>query len=308
MCAPFRLKYSFGEFRLFAVSFHAAHLKMHFTELGDDPSAVALPFADVPEIQAAVVRSHPVRQALPVLTHVAGAIRYVPTQYRRFFIDLSGTFDGYLKKFSGKTRSTLQRKVRKFKDASGTDPLWTDYSSPGQIGDFWAVAQEVSRKSYQHKLLDSGLPDTEAFRAGAAELARQNAVLAAILWFQGKPAAYLYCPAEKGILFYDYLGYDPAFAELSAGTVLQYLALEKLFSEQRFRLFDFTEGEGPHKELLATGSVQCADIFFFRPTLRNKFLLRLHMGLGRASRTAVRISERLGIKRRLKNFIRRRSG
>ena len=52
-------------------------------------------------------------------------------------------------------------------------------------------------------------------------LAAEDRVRAWLLEIGGVPAAYLYCPAESDTLLYQYVGHDPAFAELSPGSVLQ---------------------------------------------------------------------------------------
>jgi len=36
-----------------------------------------------------------------------------------------------------------------------------------------------------------------------------------------------------------YTGFDPQFAHLHAGTVLTYMLLERLFTDQRFKIYDF---------------------------------------------------------------------
>jgi hypothetical protein len=51
--------------------------------------------------------------------------------------------------------------------------------------------------------------------------------------------------------------------------VLQLEAMRELMAERKFRLFDFTEGEGQHKRLFATGGVDCVDLLLMRPTLAN---------------------------------------
>ena len=52
----------------------------------------------------------------------AKALRYVVKQYNRRFIDLRDDFDGYMGKFSRKTRSALRRKLRKF-ETSNVDQI-----------------------------------------------------------------------------------------------------------------------------------------------------------------------------------------
>jgi CelD/BcsL family acetyltransferase involved in cellulose biosynthesis len=101
------------------------------------------------------------------------------------------------------------------------------------------------------------------------ELAARDAMRGWILFLDGRPASYLYAPSDGATLIYAYLGYDPQFADLSAGAVLQIEAMRALMEERRFRLFDFTEGEGQHKKLFATGEVECVDLLLVRPTAGN---------------------------------------
>ena len=50
-------------------------------------------------------------------------------------------------------------------------------------------------------------------------------------------------------------------------------ALRLLFAEQRFRYFDFTEGDGAHKALFGTHSVACCSFLLLRRTAANRALL-----------------------------------
>ncbi len=90
----------------------------------------------------------------------------------------------------------------------------------------------------------------------------------------------------------------------SVGTVLQWLALESLFEENEFRFFDFTEGQSEHKKLFATHSVQCANVFFLRSNLRNKFLLHSQKAFDDFSKSIGDMLHHLGIKTMVKKLIR----
>ena len=125
-----------------------------------------------------------------------------------------------------------------------------------------------------------------------------------ILFHQDRPVSYLYCPIDNGVLIYAFLGYDPEYMNLSAGTVLQWLALEYLFEERSFRFFDFTEGESEHKKLFATHSVQCANVFFLRSNLRNKFLLHSQKAFDDFSKFAGNALHQLGIKTMVRKLMR----
>ncbi len=194
--------------------------------------------------------------------------------YPRSYASLQDGYDAYLAQFSAKTRSTLRRKVRKLAEVSGGTLDLRSYTAPEQVEDFYRHARAVSASTYQERLLASGLPEGEAALAAMRDLAARDAMRGWILFLDGRPISYLYAPAEGDILLYAYLGYDPDFADLSPGTVLQLEAMRQLMTERRFRMFDFTEGDGQHKRQFATGAVDCVDLLLLRPTFRNRALGR----------------------------------
>jgi CelD/BcsL family acetyltransferase involved in cellulose biosynthesis len=197
---------------------------------------------------------------------------FVRARYPRSYASLQGSFDDYLAHFSAKTRSTLRRKQRKLAERSGGQLDLRSYHWPDQVEDFYRHARAVSAATYQERLLGAGLPEGEASLATMRDLAACGALRGWLLFLGGRPISYLYAPAEGDIVIYAYLGYDPEFADLSPGTVLQLEALRELMVERRFRMFDFTEGDGQHKRQFATGAVQCVDLLLLRPTLRNRAL------------------------------------
>lgn len=306
---PTPLNFLFGEIPLFSVTFPSLVLDVHFTKLPSDPLEPRPPFEKFSSgLEALFIRSHPVERELPRLALLPQSIRYVPIQYRHYYIDLQGSFSDYLKKFSAKSRSTLNRKMRKFAEFSGGKICWREFCYPEEMEDFHRLAREVSKKTYQERLLDAGISDSDRFRQKIADLATRDLLRAYILFYGERPIAYLCCPAREDILLYQYTGYDPEFQSWSPGTILQYLTLERLFAEGRFRLLDLNEGEGPHKEFFSTGSIQCANIYYFRRTLRNLVLLLLHTGLFTFSGATVKVLDSLGLKTRIKNFFRSKAG
>jgi CelD/BcsL family acetyltransferase involved in cellulose biosynthesis len=202
----------------------------------------------------------------------AGLIPFVRQSYQRCYAGLDGGYDAYLAGFSAKTRSTLKRKLRRFADRSGGAIDARAYATPEAMEDFYRHARAVSAKTYQERLLGAGLPEGREALEAMRTLARRDAVRAWLLFLDGEPVSYLYAPAEGDTLLYAYLGYDPAFADLSPGTVLQLEAMRDLMTENRFRLFDFTEGEGQHKRLFSTGRIDCVDLLLLRPTLANRLI------------------------------------
>jgi CelD/BcsL family acetyltransferase involved in cellulose biosynthesis len=214
------------------------------------------------------------------------------------------SFDEYKNKFSSKTRSTLNRKVRKYAEYCGGGISWRTYTTPDEMHEFYELARAVSRITYQEKLLDAGLPESREFRDEMGRRAQQGQVRGFILFHQNRPVSYLYCPINNGVLIYAFLGYDPDYMSYSVGTVLQWLALQHLFEERCFRFFDFTEGQSEHKKLFATDSVQSANVFFLRSNLRNAFLLHSQRAVDRLSKLIGDKLDQIGLKSKITKITR----
>jgi CelD/BcsL family acetyltransferase involved in cellulose biosynthesis len=303
---PIRLRYRLGSITLYRLPLLFAVYDEHFSRIEGDAGALAPPFDRWgPEVKGALVMSHPVTAPLPRVALTPDAIRYVPGRIERHYLDLGGTFEAYLAKFSSKTRSTLKKKVRRFAERSGGTIDWREFSRPGEGREFHRLARIVAEKTYQEHLLDAALPADEAF---AAELDVEVAAGRArgwILFLDQAPIAYLYSPIHDGAVIYEHLGYDPAHRDLSAGTVLQYLVLERLFAEGGFSVFDFTEGGGQHKEMFATGKVEVADLYYFRRNLASLGIVGAHLAAATATRTAISTLDRLQLRDQLRRWLRR---
>lgn len=261
---------------------------------------------DIQDADGYAVWAQPIAEELPVTGRRNGTIIYVPHQYDRYYVDLSGTYEGYLSKFSAKSRSTLKRKIRKFAELSGGTIDWREFRTPAAMDEFFRLARGVSEETYQERLLDAGLPSSPAFLSSMRALAERDSVRAYLLFLQGKPLAYLYCPLQRSTLEYQYLGYVPSHAQLSPGTVLQSLALEALFKEGAHRVFDFTGGEGDHKRFFSTNSVRCADLLVLKRTPRLSAAVMLHRSAAAASDAAGALLDRFGLKARIRRLLRGR--
>jgi hypothetical protein len=269
-------------------------------DIGDMPE----PPAELDGVDGYVVWSQPLNTRLPILSLRRRAVVYVPQQYRRFSIQLSGNFEQYMATFSGRTRSGIRRKLRRFAEASGGGINWRAYRTPTQISLFFPLARKVSSKTYQERLLKIGFPAGPEFLASVLTLSKNDRVRAYILFLNNNPVSYLYCRVKDKIVTYDYHGYDPAYGKLSPGTVLQILALQDLFAEQRFTTFDFTEGEGPHKERFSTGHRLCADVYVIRRRAVPISLVMFHHAVNAASASAGILLGQMKLKSPLKRLLR----
>lgn len=311
---PMRFRFQLGENQFYARTLDTAVYQRRFLDIvatGEDPTSLALPLDRFGgQVAAYVALSHPIDKPLPILQQEPQAIRYASHQYRRGYVQVAGTFDDYLKGMSSNRRNQLKRKVKKFKERAGALAL-EEFKDEAGLAVFHREARQVSVKTYQEKLFKKGLLDTPDFLADMAARGRNHRgdqgkaqARGYLLRLEGKAVAYLYAVIDDGFLTYDFVGFDPEYADLSPGNVLQYLILERVFTDHTCEVFDFGEGESQYKDFFATHTVQCADIYWFPRDPRGYALAASQAGLFYLSRGIVQTLDRLGIKKRVKQLLR----
>ena len=300
-----RMKIALGGLMLFPVHFRAAVYTGTPLDLPADPdSRPPKPAPASRDIRGDLINSHPVERKIPRITFRRGCIRYSASQYRRFQIDLEGTFENYMARFRHSSRNKFMRWVRRWERHCGGRSDWREYRRPSEMMEFHRLAREISHKTYQEKLCDAGMPDGEAFVEQLRERAGNDEVRGYILFDGPKPVAYHYCSVWRDILVGERQGYDPDYRALSPGHVLLLLTLEHHFSSRVFRVFDFGRGEFRHKETFATGYVRCADIYYFRPTLSNAALVLAHTALNWSWCAAAGVLNLLRLREPLRRMVR----
>jgi CelD/BcsL family acetyltransferase involved in cellulose biosynthesis len=300
------LAYRLGEMALFELTLRGMADRSHFSRR-EPLTEIPRPPAELQTERFVFYPRYPLAFTPRAFAHVGRWIAYTPYTYPNYYVDLkrTGSFDAYLRGFSSKTRSTLQRKVKKFSAASGGEIRFAAYRTAAEMSEFLRQAATLSARTYQERVLGIGLPQDERFRKEALELAGREGARGFLLSLQGKPVAYVFCYCGDRVMTYDYVGYDPDAAPLSPGTVLQYLLLQRLFDEGSVDIFDFTEGEGPQKQLFATDRRDCASTYYLRHSLRHALLLRSHHALNGLGQRAGSLLERLRLKAAVRNLIRR---
>jgi CelD/BcsL family acetyltransferase involved in cellulose biosynthesis len=233
------------------------------------------------------------------MTQAGGMIAFVRQRYTRYYADLTIGHDGWLATLSPNARSGMKRKAKKIAAASGGTLDVRRFRTPDDMTVFHDIARRISARTYQEKLLGSGLPDDAGFLRHMYSMAAADAVRGWLLYIAGEPAAYLYCPIADGTVRYDYVGHDPAFNELSPGSVLQMEAMRDLYADGGagggLKRFDFTEGEGQHKRQFATGGVACLDLLLLRPSLVNQLTIVALGSFDRTTALGKKLTQKLGL-------------
>ena len=296
------IDFTIGSRRLLAVPRNLATVKFSL----EDILAGSLPAMGDSETAADGLRvlSVPQEHVDALLGHFPDHLAGGRQDYPRHYVDMAGSYEDYLARFSGKTRSTLKRKQRKLAKECGDGYEVTEHRTPAELEAFLDAAIPLSAKTYQVRLLDAGLPETPEARQSMLAKAERGDMRCFLLSAEGAPIAYLTLPVEGQTLVYAYLGYDPEWARLSPGTVLQMEALERLFAENRFRYFDFTEGDGGHKAMFGTDSVECASFVLLRKTIANRTLLGAREAFDAAVSGARTLAEKSGALSRVRGLLR----
>jgi len=297
------IRFILGEKPLFQVNLPMLRCESHFTQWPAGlPTCIRWDRVP-PRVQGVLLRSCPIEDDLPRLSRVGQAIRYVPQQYPRFFADLTLGWPGYLDHFTPAAIKGIRYEVRRFARLHGL-AMPRSFRRPEEMAEFYRLARAVSRTTYQERLLRCGLPEGEAFEEQLRQRAQADEVRGFVLMDGQRPVAYSYCLHINGLVLSQFLGYDSAYARLSPGTVLMFGVMEHLLAEGRCRLFDFGQGFSQYKKLFSTGSTRCADVYYLRRTLKNALLVRLHSGMDCLSTHAGNVLHRIGLKTKLKKWLR----
>lgn len=265
---PVPLKFEIGARTLMEIQRSLARVPLTLEEAREGRLPVLPPLER--EAHGYSVTSLPEDRQHAMIYASGGMLPFVRQRYTRYFLDFGIGFDAWFGGLSSNARQGLKRKAKKIAAESGGQLDIRRFRAPDELEAFHDVARRISLRTYQERLLGSGLPDSLEFMHEMLALGAADRARAWLLHIAGEPAAYLYCPVVGDTVIYAHVGHDPAFNDLSPGAVLQLEAMRDLFAENRFGRFDFTEGEGQHKRQFATGGVACVDLLLLRPSLVNR--------------------------------------
>ena len=185
------------------------------------------------------LRSVPERLVPGILQQGNSAVVYPFYHYDRCWVATEGDFDVYLASFSKTSRKGLRRRTKQLASASGGALDIRHFSTGDVMAAYHADARMISAKTFQERLMDDGLPDSDDFRREMIRKAKSDQCYGSILYLDGQPISYLYCERQGSGWIAVYGGFDPAHARLSPGTVHLLSVLESAFGDPGCDLFDF---------------------------------------------------------------------
>jgi hypothetical protein len=250
----------------------------------------------------------PLRKALAA-TRQAPMVRLdLGDEFEHQFIRMPPTLAEYVAQLGSRSRQSVLYSQRRLRKDMGGDVRCECFESVESVDRFVSDAVTVSRKTYQWNLLGLGLRDADGLRKTLRHGARHGWLRSFILYCKESPAAFMLGSQHGNCYYYDDVGYDPAFAKWSVGSVLQIEVLGHLFDRvDKPSLFDFSVGYGEHKARFGNLSRREYNTLVLPQTNRNRLLASAHRSADAASRLAGRVLHSTGLKNKVKQLIRRRS-
>src|SRR5579864_7400039 len=220
-----------------------------------------------------------------------------------FVIALPSSYEEYARKFSSKTRNTLSRRFKKLKAAGLGEPKLQRITEEKDIDEFVDRAVAVSKKTYQWHLLGLGLREAEKLKRELKFLARHGWARCYLLSCGNTPIAFTLCYQDHDTCYYIDVGFDRDWRDFSAGTVLQVMVLQDLFEFRTPRYFDLG-GMAEHKKFFGNTSYMESNVLLLRRRPYPVFASLLTRTVSGVSDKAVSFLDQIGLKRRIKKWIR----
>lgn len=299
----FKYSIQFGELTLFQTSISGQELKPNiFSFPASRPDSV---LTLAPDNCAHIVSMPVSSDAIKPITVAEDHIVYTYKNFRRMYVDVSGSYDAYLAAFRKRSLQSLKRKQKKVAKSNNIQNTVQTFSSVSDVRTFIEKAKPISATSYQEKQLGTVFREDREWIEELEKLASQDRFRGYILYAEDKAVAYNYCPIYgDGIMLYDLSGYVPESSKYSPGTVLQASIIELAFNDAAVKIYDLCEGEGRHKDQFSTDHITCCNSYIFPKKTSYWSLVLAHYICDKTSDTLAGLLDRFGLKDRIKTFLR----
>ncbi|HUQ68257.1 MAG TPA: GNAT family N-acetyltransferase, partial [Planctomycetaceae bacterium] len=205
----------------------------------------------------------------------------------------------YWSKFSGKTRSTFRRKLKKF----GTTRL-DRITEIDQVSSFLAAAHKISHQTWQTRQFGLRVRNDDCELEQFTTLARLG-LLRCYLWHvNDEPIAFTIGNQDHGCFHYEEVGYVTAHARNSPGQMMLLQMIDDLILHERPEWFDFGGGDANYKQLFSTHESESGTVWLFPPTVSNHLTVPYLRGCHAVRHVARRWIGDAGLTSRFRQWIR----
>ena len=185
----------------------------------------------------------------------------------RRHLRIRGSLEEFLQSRSSSTRQSVRRYGRKLENEFGDRLTLEVFRDEAELDRFFAAADEIGRKTYQHGL-GVALADDAVARRLAELAARRGLFRAYVLSIDGRPAAFWHGHRYRGVFAIGVPGYDPAYAHLHTGTFVLMRLIEDLSGDGETEILDFGSGDAEYKRRFGDESQTEEDVLVWAPTVK----------------------------------------
>jgi CelD/BcsL family acetyltransferase involved in cellulose biosynthesis len=202
---------------------------------------------------------------------------YVADKLRPLYsVSLAATFDEYLRKFSGKTRNTLRRKVKLLKENVGGELSLVRASDADDVQTFIDDVRKIGKRSW--KKTGTGWSHISGRHSSKQlqDVANRGFWRSYVLRVGDVPCAFVNGYQYGGVYHYADLAYDEQLARWSPGLVLLFLLIEDLHAHDSPRHLNFGTGYADYKRQFANNIAYDASLLVLRRSILNHLRTELH--------------------------------
>jgi hypothetical protein len=176
-------------------------------------------------------------------------------------LKMAPSHDEWWKSLPRKRRQTFSWQGRKFKEAvKGPVRLWS-VKDEGDVPPFLEALDKLFPVTWQAKTFGIWKRDSFKEIEYFTSLARAGILRAYMLLDGTRAVAFLVGYQHEETYYYEEIGYDPQYAHLGPGGVLNTLFIEELYEMKTPKLIDFGFGENTYKKVLSNLEVEADRLY-----------------------------------------------
>lgn len=163
-------------------------------------------------------------------------------QFQMGRIETGRDWQIYRKQWSRKHRQGTARAARRLAEEGDVQLRFISELAEQEVEPYLRRGFEIEDRSWKGTAGTSVLRTPgmfDFFRRQAEQLARWGQLELGFLEIDGRPIAFSYGPAAKGVYHSIKIGYDPAYAACRPGHLLRYHTLERLFLDPAWHAIDY---------------------------------------------------------------------
>ena len=221
-------------------------------------------------------------------------------RYQRRRFEIKDNLDAYLQALPSRRRKDLRRSLRRFQQHFGEGIAIEVFRSPKEVESFLRRVEPVSARTYQARLLGQGIQRHGFIGSKVMNGARRGWTRCYLLLHDGTPLAWRVGFLYQGTFFSHHVGYDPEYAKWHPGVVMHLYSIAELAHEApEARFFDYLYGDSAFK-------AKTCNYYLFPKNFSGTIRFAALTVTNRISETLSSVVKKLGLKRRLKSWIRLR--